>query len=96
MNYAHRAATHALCLPIQAALGVTAGDLAGQLFAIGKPTDSLREIAVTTCWPSLTRKKWQMLMSTGLPLLERGQPVRRWSAFFSFPKGFTTLLAQNL
>ena len=25
-----------------------------------------------------------------------GQPVRRWSAFFSVPQGFTPLLAQNL
>ncbi|MFZ3139108.1 hypothetical protein [Polaromonas sp.] len=57
MNHAHRAATHALCLPIQAALGVTAGDLAGQLFAIGKPTDSLREIAVNYLLAELDEEK---------------------------------------
>lgn len=46
LNDAHQEAMHALCLPIQSALGVTAGDLAGQIFASGQPADSLREIAI--------------------------------------------------
>ncbi|CAN5331179.1 hypothetical protein BH10PSE16_BH10PSE16_28680 [soil metagenome] len=48
---------HALCLPIQTTLGVTADDLAGQMFAIGKPTDGLRQIAIGYLMAELGEEK---------------------------------------